>query len=203
MASKADLKWLSTTGTDRDLSKSSIPQALDKKIDKFLKQVQKNARKYKLIGTGNLVSEKGYRVETIQDNANTIIQIFMVNYGMYQNRGVRGLRSFSNAPDSPYSFKKWGMSKEGLKSIADGIRRGKYITKNVKYKRVGLERKATESKDPIEQQAKQIAYNIKKYGIKTKPFFTEAFQSAFGKFDTIEIDAIKKDLVATLIKSNK
>ena len=205
MGSKDNFQWLDSTGSSEYniTDNQAYADATMKKISKFLIDVQKAARKYNLIGKGNLVSQKGYRVNrTDQDNI-TIIEIFMINYGMFQNKGVKGVDSISNAPNSPYQFKTYGMPKSAIDGIAASIRSGKRMTRNVKSKKVGLEKKSKSETDSVMSEAKRIAYMIKKYGIKTKPFFTEAFEKSFGKLTNDEIVAFKKQLVATIVKQNR
>ena len=92
------------------------------------------------------------------------------------------------------------MDEAGRQSIRKMITSGKKKVRNVQYKKVGLETKASEKRNPIDVQTDQAIWNIKKYGIKAKPFFTEAFRKQFGKFDTELFTAIKKQIIAELKK---
>lgn len=197
---KNDFEWLDGTGSSsfNIEDKSAFETTLEKKIAKFLLDVQKGVRKYGLIGSGKLATEQGYKTKVTKQPQLTQVEIFMINYGMFQNFGVKGIRSHKNAPDSPYKFKTYGMPQSARDGIRAMIMKGKKKTRNVKYEKVGLERKNKDSKDPIDIQVADAVYKIKKYGIKTKPFFTEAFEKHFGTFDEEMIKAIKKQMVTTL-----
>lgn len=200
MAKNSEFKWLNETGSDRFniADKTAIKTGLEKKIGKFLVEVQDNVRRYKLIGTGALASNKGIKVNTIDKGPITEVEFYMIKYGMFQNLGVKGIKSFRNAPASPFKFKKWGMSDEGRNNIKQSILQGKLKTRNVKYEKQGLETKTNKSKDPIDAQVDDIVYKIKRFGIKAKPFYTEAFEKYFGKFDEEMIKYIKKQIVYKL-----
>lgn len=197
---KNNFEWLDNTGSSSYsvAGKGEFETTLEKKIAKFLVDVAKGARKYKLIGTGKLASQQGYRVNVIKQPQLTQVEIFMLNYGMFQNFGVKGIKSHRNAPNSPYKFKTWGMPQATRDAMRSMVMKSKQKTRNVKYEKVGLEGKNKESKDPVDVQVADAVYKIKKFGIKTKPFFTEAFEKHFGTFDEEMIKAIKKQFVTQL-----
>lgn len=205
MAKKDTFEWLDNTGSNeyKRNDENAFRDNIEKKIERYLKQVQKAARKYKLIDKGNLVSEKGYRVERTDIDKITMLQIFMINYGLYQDKGVQGVKDSSNAPNSPYKFKTLGMPESAIESLSKSIKSGKKKVRNVQYEKVGLETKASDSEGDVMSQARSMAYMIKSYGIKTKPFFTEVFEKNFGKLTESDKEALKKSLVATLIKQNR
>lgn len=198
-----EFDFLSGTGKETTLDdQNAVTSVLQKKVKQFLVDVQKNARKYKLIGGGKLTSTSGYNVEVTKQGPLTTAEFYMIYYGFFQNYGVKGWGDQTNAPTSPYSFKTKGMDEAGRNGIRKMITSGRKKTKNVKYKKVGLERKNKDGKttNPIDTAVNQAVWNIKKYGIKTKPFYTEAWRKNFGKFDNEIFTAMKKVIVAELTK---
>jgi hypothetical protein len=216
MAKKNDFSWLKSIGGDgyEKIDESAIKNEADRLVAKFMKEVQKEAKRFKLKGTGALTSEEGYRIEKTSKGGLTTIEIYMIYYGLFQDRGVKGFPTNNpvaekNAPDSPYQFKHGKMGEDGLESIKNMILRGRAKIKKVKkYKKIKSEKKYEadanlKSKDPVEQQAKQIAYMIKKHGIKTKPFFKNAFEKSFGKLDYALVKASQQEYITKLQIKNK
>lgn len=202
-----EFEWLDATGSSEYNieDEQAVQKSIEAKVQKFLLDVQAGARRYKLIGSGKLVSPQGTNVKTYKQGSLTLVEIYMIYYGMFQNFGVKGWGDTKNAPNSPYSFKTKGMSESGIASIREMIKRGKKITRNVKYKKIGLETKVGDSKgktkgSDLDNQVNSAVWNIKKYGIKTKPFYTEAWNKHFKGFDNDLFDAMKKQIIAEFKK---
>jgi hypothetical protein len=204
MAKDNEFDWLDRTGSgDFKIEEANaVSKFLDSKAKRFLLDVQKNARKYKLIGSGKLVGSGGNRVKITKQGSLTFAEFYLIYYGFFQNYGVKGWGDSKNAPDSPYQFKSKGMDEAGVSAIRKMIMSGRKKTKNVKYKKVGLERKGKDGQvsNPIDTATNQAVWNIKKYGIKSKPFYTEAWNKHFGKFDNELFTAMKRVIVAELLK---
>jgi hypothetical protein len=198
-------EWLDNTGSDKyqEVESKGLENALQKQARRFLLKVAQNIKKYKVIGSGALLNESNMQTKYTEDRFIKTLEIFMLYYGSFQDRGVKGWGSSKNAPDSPYQFRTKGMDEQGRASIKKMITSGKKKVRNAGPQRVGLESKSMAKKSAIDIQVDQAVWNIKKYGIKKKPFFTEAFTEVFGEFDDDTLQEVGKYFVATLKKSNK
>lgn len=209
MGNETDLDWLDSTGdrgykkTDREAIKNSVVGKAAALIELSIKK----AIDYKLVNSGTLTSNDGYKFDAENKNGITNVDIFIIFYGLFQDRGVQGFLKQDNAPDSPYKFKHGKISDEGLENIKDLIKSGRAKIRDeskTKYGKIGLETKAMEETgDPIEREARTLAYFIKAYGIKTRPFFGDAYRETFGNEFNYELwEAVKKQWVAQLKKLN-
>jgi hypothetical protein len=96
------------------------------------------------------------------------LNIEYVKYATFVDRGVKGVKSSKNAPDSPYQFKNYGMSEEGRKSLRKWMlgAKAKVRSKDVqKYGAVKTEKKFKKISEG-DMRLNTLIYNIKKYGIK-------------------------------------
>lgn len=131
------------------------------------------------------------------------LQIIVPDYFDYPNEGVRGKDSSRNAPNSPYKYKTYGMSREGRASIREYIRSGVEKIANVKRDRafgIGSERKG---KSLLDTKTDTLVYLIKKYGIKTTNYFNDAVKEVFADFEIKMSEAVGADIIFTLKKLNK
>lgn len=107
-----------------DLSEySMVGSILEQFAAKYVKNIEKYANDKMNVGTGNLLKSMVAEIED-KDGLMTFT-LKMLDYYDYPNQGVKGVGSSNNAPDSPYQYKNYGMSKEGLASIKKYILSGK------------------------------------------------------------------------------
>lgn len=182
----------STIGEETGLSKILLEWG-----DRFMKNLAQTAKEEKVVATGNMLSD--FEFELV--NNNTGLQIKLLNYYDYPNKGVRGVKSTKNAPSSPYKFKSlYTMSPEGRSSLKRYIEEGRAKIATVKSSGtlVGLEQK---KKPLIDIQVDTLIYNIKKYGIKATNYFDRAVQMTFNnEFYVSMAEAVGKDIIFTLNK---
>jgi len=199
---KNEFEWLDNTGSNafQIESKDALKDTIEGKMKKFILEATGNARKYKLIGSGKLASTSGFKYVVSKTSKVVLVEIYMIYYGLFQNYGVKGWGNKANAPDSPYSFKSTKMSEDGRRSIKQMIQRGRRTTRNVKSAKVGLEQKSSDKKSAIDTEVSNAIYNITKYGIKKKPFFTEAYTKYFGTFDRELMEAVSKTIISEIAK---
>jgi hypothetical protein len=118
---------------------------------------------------GEIVSEDNY----------TIVGFLMNEHGAYQDQGVRGAKSSSKAPNSPFKFGS------GVKN--GGLTNG--ISKWVERKRIQFRNKATGQFLSYKSTAYIITRSIFNKGLKPSLFFTKPFEKGYTKY--IDIDLIK------------
>ena len=140
----------------------------------YLQAISKSIEKHELIGSGKML--KGIDKDISKDGKT--LRIYMQNYYDYVNKGVKGVKSSTNAPNSKYQYKNYGMNASGRRSIKEYIESGKAKINVVKNKinTVGLEKKKISL---IDLKTNTLIYLIKKYGIKTTNFFDEATDSVY------------------------
>ena len=136
-------------------------------------------------------------------NEGTKLQIKMLDYYDFPNKGVKGVKSSKNAPGSPYQYKNYGMNAAGRKSIKDYVRSGRAkiaSTSGDKARGIGLERKGVSL---LDVKTNTLIYLIKAYGIKTTKYFDKAFEKVFKDFEIVVAEAVGRDIVITLDRINK
>lgn len=108
-----------------------------------------------------------------------VLEIYMVDYAKFIDKGVKGWGSSKNAPSSPYKFKTKGMNQEGRNSIRRYIESGKAKASSLDVKRYGAVKGEKKSKSLIDARVDTLVYLIKKYGIKTKNFIDKPLKDTF------------------------
>jgi hypothetical protein len=94
----------------------------------------------------------------------------MLDYGAYQDLGVKGKNSSSKAPNSPFKFGS-GTGKSG------GLTKG--IAKWVKQRRIQFKDRKTGKFLSYESTAFLITRGIYNKGMKPSMFFTRPFEAAY------------------------
>ncbi len=172
----------------------------------FLSELEKNYNSRKVAASGNIL--KKARLEREDANGAFILRLYLPDYYDYPNEGVKGVRSSRNAPNSPYQYKHYGMSAEGRDSIKKYIQSGRAKIRTVRNDKalgIGMERKGLNvSRKPlIDQQVATLIYMIKKYGIKTTNYFTDAFELAFKDMSVTMAQGLGREVVLTLKRGLK
>lgn len=165
----------------------------------FAQVLQRLINSKKLVASGQLADNIIPEVAT----DGTSMRVRVIDYFDYPNKGVKGVFSSKNAPNSPYQYKTLGMSEAGRKSIEEYVRSGRAkieTVQNDKAKGIGLESKGV---DLMEAKVNQLIYLIKAYGIKATNYFDEAVDQVFQDFEIKMAEAVGKDLVFTINKLGK
>lgn len=119
---------------------------------------------------GEIVNEKNY----------TIVGFIMDEHGSYQDLGVKGSRSSSKAPNSPYKFGS-GRGKKG--GLTNGIE--KWVTR----KKIQFRDRDTGKYLSYKSTSYIITRSIFTTGLKPSLFFTKPFEKGFKKY--IDVDLLK------------
>ena len=119
------------------------------------------------------------------------LAFMMEEYGVYQDKGVRGKSSSSKAPNSPFKFGTGTGRKGGL---SEGI------NKWVKRKRFQFRDKKSGKFLSYDSTAFLISRSIYQKGIAPSLFFTKPFEKAFKGLNKDLVEAYKLDVEA-LIKT--
>ena len=173
----------------------------------LLSNISKFGNQKGVVGSGELLSTM--IPEIVNENGITTFRLRMLDYYDYPNEGVKGVRSSANAPGSPYQYKNYGMPPSGRASLKRYILSGKAKVSSVmndKALGIGDERKGVrfaEKKSLIDRQVDTLAYLIKRFGIKTTNYFTDAFNETFKDFEVKMAEALETDIVITFERINK
>lgn len=165
----------------------------------FIENLGKRANQKRVVASGKLISETTYRIIN-----NDTLQIIMPDYFDYPNEGVKGVKSSTNAPGSPYQFKNYGMNAAGRKSIKQYIQSGKAkvsVVRKTKDKAlgIGLEKKRLSIADA---QTNKLIYLIKRQGIKRTEYFNLALNDTLKDVEGVIGEAVANDIVISLNKLN-
>jgi len=120
------------------------------------------------------------------------LSFMMEDYGVFQDKGVRGKSSSAKAPNSPFRFGT-GTGKKG--GLSEGI------NKWVKRKRFQFKDRKSGRFLSYDSTAFLISRSIYHKGIAPSMFFTKPFEKAFKNLDKDLIEAYKLDVEA-LIKNS-
>ena len=120
------------------------------------------------------------------------LAFIMEEYGVYQDKGVRGKSSSSKAPNSPFKFGTGTGRKGGL---SEGI------NKWVKRKRFQFRDKKSGKFLSYDSTAFLISRSIYHKGIAPSLFFTKPFEKAFKGLNKDLVEAYKLDVEALMKNS--
>jgi hypothetical protein len=160
--------------------------SIEKELNKFgkfvVQQSRSNLSKSKKKDTGSLYKSIKYDLEV---NKNSFSLSFkMEDYGKFIDKGVKGVKSSSKAPNSPYKFGT-GTGRKG------GLTEG--IDKWVQRKRFQF-RDKTGKFLSYKSTAFLVRRSIWFTGLKTTNFFTRPFELAFKKLPDDLVNAFGLEL---------
>lgn len=147
-------------------------EKIQKALDRFVKHVTSRAKANLTNGDRN-VSKKLYNsikgeVKVMPNSISVYFQ--MEEYGEFQDQGVKGKRSSSRAPKSPFKFGSGRGKKGGLTEA---------IEKWVKARRFQFRDKRSKKFMSYKSTAWLITKSIYAKGLKPTLFFTKPFQEAY------------------------
>jgi hypothetical protein len=155
---------------------------VDNVIKKFRDYVIQQSRSNLTKGGKNVSKElyNSIKGEIVTDKGFSIVGFSMDDYGMFQDKGVKGKSSSAKAPNSPFKFGS-GTGKKG------GLTQG--INKWVRAKGFQFRDKKTGKFMSYQATAFLITRSIFHKGIKPSLFFTKPFEAGYKKY--IDVDLIK------------
>jgi hypothetical protein len=153
----------------------------------------------RIVASGDIERDLNFYLETGTETATLFIEYS--NYAKFVDRGVKGVRSSKNAPDSPFQFKNYGMSAEGRASLKNYLAQGKAKVASRDVKKYGAFRSESKFKKISEADSRlnTLIYNIKKYGIKKRNFITPVLEKSLQGFEQELADAIGKKVSIVIL----
>jgi hypothetical protein len=180
---------------------SVVNGVLEQYAEEFLKNISYFANNKKVVSSGDLL--KNMVPEIVEGNGSIIFRLKMIDYYDFPNEGVKGLRSSKNAPKSPYRYRNYGVPQSMKDSLKKYIQSGKAkITSVMNDKALGKggERKGLRfsgKKTLIDTQVATLGYLIKRFGIKSTNYFTDAFNKTFEDFEVKMFEAVESGIIIT------
>jgi hypothetical protein len=188
-----------------DITEFSVVNGVfEQYAEEFLKNISYFANNKKVVSSGDLL--KNMIPEIVEGNGSILFRLKMIDYYDFPNEGVKGLRSSKNAPKSPYKYRNYGVPQSMKDSLKKYIQSGKAkITSVMNDKALGKggERKGLRfagKKTLIDTQVATLGYLIKRFGIKSTNYFTDAFNKTFEDFEVKMFEAVESGIIITFEK---
>ena len=169
---------------------------VEKELKNFAKYVVTKARMNLRSSDKNSSGELSKSLDSdVKVSKNSFQLSFMMeDYGVFQDKGVRGKSSSAKAPNSPFRFGT-GTGKKG--GLSEGI------NKWVKRKRFQFKDRKSGRFLSYDSTAFLISRSIYHKGIAPSMFFTKPFEKAFKNLDKDLIEAYKLDIESLIENSIK
>jgi len=168
-------------------------EALNKFAKYVVQQSRSNLTKSDKNVSKELYNSLGYDLNVSKNSFS--LSLLMEDYGMFQDKGVKGKTSSSKAPNSPFQFGSGTGKKGGLTNGIDKwVRRRRFQFRDKKGRFMSYQ-----------STAFLITRSIYNKGIKPSMFFTKPFEKAFKGLNEELIKAYALDVekfMATTIKDN-
>lgn len=191
-------------GGDNITEFSVVNGVFEQYAEEFLKNISYFANNKKVVSSGDLL--KNMVPEIVEGNGSIIFRLKMIDYYDFPNEGVKGVGSTRNAPKSPYKYRNYGVPQSMKDSLKKYIQSGKAkITSVMNDKALGKggERKGLRfagKKTLIDTQVATLGYLIKRFGIKSTNYFTDAFNKTFEDFEVKMFEAVESGIIITFEK---
>lgn len=169
---------------------------VEKELKNFAKYVVTKARMNLRSSDKNSSGELSKSLDSdVKVSKNSFeLSFIMEEYGIFQDKGVRGKSSSKKAPNSPFKFGT-GTGKKG--GLSEGI------NKWVKRKRFQFKDRKSGKFLSYDSTAFLISRSIYHKGIAPSLFFTKPFEKAFKNLDKDIVKAFRLDVEAILKTSVK
>jgi hypothetical protein len=193
--------FLASTGSDQFtlIDANEIGQLLLERGELFKDEWIRVVNEKNIIASGNIERDLTFYLQNEPEKATLFIEF--PYYAKFVDRGVKGVKSSKNAPDSPYKFKNYGMSSEGRASLKKWLSTAKAKVSSRDVKKYGAVRTEKKFKKISEADSKlnTLIYNIKKFGIKKRNFITPIVKKSFEGFEQELADAIGKKVSIVIL----
>ena len=168
-------------------------EALNKFAKYVVQQSRSNLTKSDKNVSKELYNSLGYDLNVSENSFS--LSLLMEDYGVFQDKGVKGKTSSAKAPNSPFQFGSGTGKKGGLTNGIDKwVRRRRFQFRDKKGRFMSYQ-----------STAFLITRSIYNKGIKPSMFFTKPFEKAFKGLNEELIKAYALDVekfMATTIKDN-
>lgn len=193
--------FLASTGSDQFtlIDANEIGQLLLERGELFKDEWIRVVNEKKIVASGDIERDLTFYLQNEPEKATLFIEF--PYYAKFVDRGVKGVKSSKNAPDSPFKFKNYGMSEEGRASLKKWLSTAKAKVSSRDVKKYGAVRTEKKFKKISEADSKlnTLIYNIKRFGIKKRNFITPIVKKSFEGFEQELADAIGKKVSIVIL----
>jgi hypothetical protein len=181
------------------IDKEEIGRILFERGELFKDEWIKIVNQKNIIASGNIERDLTFYLEEGTETATLFIEF--PYYAKFVDRGVKGVKSSRNAPDSPFKFKNYGMSAEGRASLKKWLSSAKAKVSSRDVKKYGAVRTEKKFKKISDEDTKlnTLIYNIKRFGIKKRNFITPVLDKTLQGFEQELADAIGKKVSIVIL----
>jgi len=164
----------------------NVQQELNRFAKYVIEESRNNLRKKKAKSSNKLYDSLDHKLNVSPNSFS--LKFLMEDYGVFQDKGVSGIKKKYN---TPFSYKSKG-GKRGLKGMPPPKKMDKWIVRNSRWLK-GIRNKKGQF---ISRKSLQfmIARSVFEKGIKTSMFFTKPFKKAFTNLDKDIIKAYQLDV---------
>ncbi len=156
----------------------SVKDVLETFAKRIKQQSKSNLTKQQKKDRGDLYDSIDYELKVSKSSFH--LSFVMEDYGKFVDKGVKGKKSSSKAPNSPFQFGS-GSGKSG--GLTDGINGW------VKRKRIQFKQRGTGKFLSYKSTAFLITRSIYNKGLATTNFFTKPFENEFKKLPNDVVEA--------------
>lgn len=193
--------FIASTGSERFsiIDANEIGSLLLERGELFKDEWIKIINQKNIIASGNIERDLTFYLQNEPESATLFIEF--PYYAKFVDRGVKGVRSSRNAPDSPFKFKNYGMSPEGRASLRKWLSTAKAKVSSRDVKKYGAVRTEKKFKKISDEDTKlnTLIYNIKAFGIKKRNFITPVVEKSFAGFEQELADVIGKKVTIVIL----
>ena len=172
----------SASGDYQKVDLKGMDKVLMKYGNDFKDNLVASIKYHNVTSSGNMQSDENLYFKLIDDKGKKSLEIYIVTYAKFVDKGVKGWGSSKNAPSSPYSYSRPdktnsdGKFQESIRKYIQSGTAKVQVSDIKKYGAVGGEKKHLSL---IDQKVNKLVFLIKKYGIKTTNFYSEAVEKTF------------------------
>lgn len=159
----------------------------------LVEDAQDNLNRSNTNASGNL-SRSIHLSDSVEQGSEVSINVMMVDYGQFINKGVRGTKS----GQGKYQFKHSTPSRKMVARMLLGIRRARKKTTNVIARKTTSRNEIKNVKLSELSHAWGAATNVVRYGIKPTGFMDKAIVNARKKFRNRLGEALRVDILNSL-----
>lgn len=179
-------------------------KALDSLLAQYAEQFKDdliaNIERKQITASGEM--EKNITFTLKDKNGIKVLEIYLVDYAKFVDKGVKGWGSSSNAPSSDYSFANPAKS-DSRGKFRENIKRyilsGKAKVRSLDVKRYGAVKGETKGVKLIDRRVNTMMYLIRKYGIKTTNFLKETTDKTFKDLEVKIADEFAVNIAVQIV----
>lgn len=160
-----------------------VDKILSEYAEKFKTNLVASIKTKQITASGDMQSPDNLYFDLVEESdGGRTLNIYVVEYAKFVDKGVKGWGSSKNAPTSPYSYRnpaKTSSNGEFRKRIKRYIEEGKgkvRVSDVRKYGAVGGEQKKLSL---IDLKVNKLMYLIRRFGIKTTNFLQQPLEQSF------------------------